>query len=118
MAGSSASRSAGRWTEGTGLTENGVIVDGRLTKLGRELRWTYDWDQPLRPWRVERPRRPPRRSSSRPRYDKHTKANALVLRTETHQVFGTWSGTVTTDAGEVLTLDGLQGFAEESHSRW
>ena len=26
-----------KWTEGSGFTENGLIVDGRLTKLGREL---------------------------------------------------------------------------------
>ena len=44
-----------KWTEGSGYTENGLIVDGRLTKLGRELDWTYDWDEPLTPWRVVDP---------------------------------------------------------------
>ncbi len=107
----------GRWTEGTGGTENGVLVDGRLTKLGRELHWTYDWDEPLQPWRVEDPGDRLTLELS-PRYDKHTKVDALMLRTETHQVFGTWSGSFTTDEGELLTLDGLQGFAEESRSRW
>ena len=115
---SSASSSAAKWTEGTGFTENGVIVDGRLTKLGHELRWTYDWDDPLTPWRVERSRRPARRSMLTPRFDKHTKVEALVLRSETHQVFGTWSGSFTTDEARSLTLEGLQGFAEESRSRW
>jgi hypothetical protein len=38
-----------KWTEGTGATENGVIVDGRLTKIGAELLWDYDWDRPMRP---------------------------------------------------------------------
>ena len=33
-----------KWTEGTGATQNGFILDGRVTKLGRELQWTYDWD--------------------------------------------------------------------------
>lgn len=107
----------GQWTVGTGCTENGVLVDGRLTKLGEELLWTYDRDEPLRPWRVEDP-------SSRlqleltPRHDKHTKFDALVLGTETHQVFGTWSGSFASDHGEVLTFEHLQGFAEESRSRW
>lgn len=107
----------GRWTEGTGFTENGVLVDGTLTKLGAELRWEYDWRDPMRPWRVDDP-------TGRlhlelvPRFDKHTRIEALVMGTETHQVFGTWSGTFVTDDGAALHLDGLQGFAEESRSRW
>ena len=53
-----------------------------------------------------------------PTYDKHTQVKAVVMGTEVHQVFGTWSGHVTTDGGEVHHLDGAQGFAEESRSRW
>src|SRR5690606_25138632 len=45
----------GKWTEGTGHTENGLCVDGRLTKLHDELVWTYDWDHPTEPWRVVDP---------------------------------------------------------------
>lgn len=102
----------GKWTDGTGFTENGILVDGRLDKVGADLTWTYDWDQPLRPWRVTAP------DGSidltlEPFHDRHEKTDALVLRTEVHQVFGHWSGT----AGDV-TVDGLLGFAEESRSRW
>ena len=106
-----------KWTEGTGATENGVIVDGVLTKIGAELDWTYDWDRPLEPWHVQHP------DGSldlvlTPTYDRHTKVNALVLATEVHQVFGTWSGHVTADDGRTLHVDGVLGFAEESRSRW
>jgi hypothetical protein len=41
-----------------------------------------------------------------------------VIGTETHQVFGMWSGTVTDDDGATHTFNGLQGFAEESRWRW
>lgn len=107
----------GKWTEGTGFTENGVIIDGRVTKIGEELAWDYDWDRPLRPWRVHHA------TSSldltlTPRYDRHSKVNALVLATEVHQVFGTWTGHVTDDAGTVHRVEAIQGFAEESRSRW
>jgi hypothetical protein len=107
----------GRWTEGTGFTENGVLVDGRLTKLGAELRWHYDWDEPMRPWRVDDPGGR-LRLVLEPRFDKHTRIEALVMGTETHQVFGTWSGRFVTDAGEAIEVVALQGFAEESRSRW
>lgn len=107
----------GKWTEGTGLTENGVILDGRLTKIGAELTWDYSWNAPMRPWRVTDP-------SGHldlfltPRYDKHSNINAGVLKRETHQVFGDWSGWVADDAGRRVNFDGLQGFAEESRARW
>jgi Protein of unknown function (DUF2804) len=107
----------GEWTEGTGFTENGVLVDGHLTKLGAELVWTYRWDDPRQPWRVEEPNGR-LVCTLHPRHDKHTKIEAGVMGTETHQVFGTWSGTFVTDAGATLAFDQLQGFAEESRSRW
>jgi hypothetical protein len=106
-----------RWTEGTGFTENGVIVDGRLTKIGDELVWTYDWDDPMAPWRV-RHRDGSLDVTLTPAHDRHTTVNALVLATEVHQVFGRWSGHVTDDDGAVHRVDDLLGFAEESRSRW
>jgi hypothetical protein len=107
----------GRWTEGTGYTENGVLVDGRLTKIGDELSWRYDWDDPLQPWTVTDPAGHLDLRLA-PRYDKHSKTDLGVLRTETHQVFGTWSGHVVDGDGRRVAIDGLQGFAEESRSRW
>jgi len=107
----------GKWTEGTGFTENGILVDGRLTKVGAELTWAYRWDDPLHPWHVEDPTGH-LSLDLHPRYDKHTRIEAGVIGTETHQVFGTWSGTVTDDGGSTHTLHDLQGFAEESRWRW
>jgi hypothetical protein len=107
----------GRWTEGTGFTENGVIVDGRLTKIGRELRWDYRWDDPMRPWRVTDPGGQLELELT-PRFDKHSRVEAGIMGTETHQVFGTWAGTIVTDDRQAIELGGIQGFAEESRSRW
>jgi hypothetical protein len=107
----------GMWTEGTGATENGVVLDGRLTKLGNELQWEYDWDAPLQPWRVSDPSGQLSVELS-PRFDKHSATNLGVLATQTHQVFGTWRGSFTADDGRTVAFDNLQGFAEESRSRW
>lgn len=107
----------GLWTDGTGFTENGVLVDGRLTKLGHELRWDYDWEDPMRPWQVEDPDGRLRLELT-PRHDKHTRTELGVLGTETHQVFGNWAGTFVADDGDAIHFSALQGFAEESRSRW
>jgi hypothetical protein len=107
----------GKWTEGTGFTENGVIIDGRLVKIGAELDWDYDWDDPLRPWRA-RLATGELDLTLHPVHDRHESTNALVLSTEVHQVFGHWTGTIPDGAGGTLAVDGLLGFAEESRSRW
>ena len=108
----------GKWTEGTGFTENGLIVDGRLSKLGRELVWDYDWDTPMRPWHVVDPGGQ-FDAVLTPRFDKHSAVDAGPdLKSETHQVFGTWSGRLRTDDGLALEFTGLQGFAEEARQRW
>jgi len=105
------------WTEGTGATENGFLVDGRLTKLGRELEWDYSWDEPLRPWHVRDPGGQLDLVLA-PRYDKHSQVHAGRIGSETHQVFGTWSGRLETDEGHVLAVVDAQGFAEEARQRW
>lgn len=107
-----------KWTEGSGFTENGFLLDGRLTKIGRELEWDYDWDDPMRPWRITDPDGQ-LEVVLHPRHDKHSKAGGETgYGSETHQVFGTFTGTVRTDDDVTITFDGLQGFAEEARQRW
>jgi hypothetical protein len=52
-----------------------------------------------------------------PRYDKHSRVGRKRV-SETHQVFGTWSGHIRTDDGTEIEFDKLQGFAEEARQRW
>jgi len=106
-----------KWTDGTGFTENGVLLDGRLTKLGRELHWDYEWDAPMQPWHVVDPGGQLDVVLT-PRYDKHSKVEGHKRGSETHQVFGTWAGWLVPDDGERVAFDALQGFAEEARQRW
>jgi hypothetical protein len=106
-----------KWTEGTGFTENGIIVDGRLSKLGNELQWEYDWDEPMARWRVVDPGGQLDVTLT-PRFDKHSQLAGRKRGSETHQVFGTWRGRVRTDDGLELEFDTLQGFAEEARQDW
>lgn len=106
-----------KWTAGTGYTENAVTVDGRMDKIGSELDWSYDWNSPMKPWRVVDPNGLLDLTLV-PRLDKHSRTNVGVLSMEVHQVFGTWSGTVGSADGTVLEVQGIQGFAEEARNRW
>jgi hypothetical protein len=108
----------GGWTDGTGMTENGICVDGRLTKIGDDLEFTYDESDYMRPWAVRT------RGSDMvdlklvPFFERVAKTNLLVMKSEVHQVFGHYSGTVTAEGGEKIAIDGLVGWVEQHQARW
>ncbi|WP_280500017.1 DUF2804 domain-containing protein [Nocardia farcinica] len=107
----------GTWTAGTGYTENGLCVDGRLTKIGEELEWSYDWDHPMRPWRV-RDRAGRVDVVLTPDHDRYARTGAGLIAMEVHQCFGRWSGTIVDEGGARLELREVIGFAEEARNRW
>jgi hypothetical protein len=108
----------GKWTDGTGATENALCIDGRLTKLSDELDWGYEWDRPTRPWRV-RSRYDDRVDVTlTPTFDRYDSTDLKVLKMEVHQCFGTWAGRVVGDDGVPVTFGAIQGFAEEARNRW
>ncbi|MEU7996283.1 DUF2804 domain-containing protein [Micromonospora sp. NPDC049060] len=105
----------GRWTDGTGSTENGLFLDGRLHKIGDELRWEYDRADWSRPWRISGARVA---VEFHPFHEKIARTNLGVLANETHQCFGHFTGWAAADDGERVDLDGLVGWAEEARNRW
>lgn len=100
----------GRWTEGTGSTENAIVVDGRLTKISDELRWDYTPEDWMRPWRITGG---PVDLTFEPEHVRRSVTQLGVLASRTHQCFGTWRGRV----GD-QSVDGLFGWAEDVHQRW
>ena len=106
-----------RWTEGTGFTENGFLLDGLATKIGRELIWSYDWEDPMSPWTIEDPGGQ-LSVVLNPVFDKYTSTGDATLGSEVHQVFGRYSGFVVDDAGRRVEFSELQGFAEEARQNW
>jgi hypothetical protein len=109
----------GQWTDGTGMNENGICVDGRLTKVSEDLLFEHDRDVMMRPWRV--------RSTATDRIDlrfepEFERASESGRRdsyfTEAHQMFGRYSGRITPAGGEPIELRDLFGWIEEHEARW
>ena len=105
----------GKWTSGTGSTENGLVVDGHLYKIHDELTWEYDLADWRRPWHVTGGGLD---ATLVPFFDKRSTNNLVVVSSRTDQCFGHWSGTYTTPHGGNIAFDGLIGWAEDVHNRW
>ncbi|MGQ9571800.1 MAG: DUF2804 domain-containing protein [Dehalococcoidia bacterium] len=97
-------------------TENAFILDGRIHKLD-EVVFEYDPSDLMRPWRMIS-------SDGRlnlefvPFKERVARSNLLLVRSELHQIFGRYSGTLTTDDGQALHLRDVIGFVEEHRARW
>lgn len=108
----------GLWTRGTGVTENALVVDGKLHKIGEELVWEYDLDDPLAPWHVAAPRSGAVDLSFEPFHPKSHRMTIGVLSSALHLAFGRWSGSIATSDGEVIRVHDVVGWAEEHRARW
>jgi hypothetical protein len=106
-----------RWTDGTGMTENGVVVDGRLEKLGEQVEFLYDPKRFLDPWRLRTEETRRVDLEFRPFYDLQSSLNLGLLKTGVHQVFGRYSGRIRHEGTEVEIRDAV-GWAEEHLARW
>ncbi|MCC2318737.1 DUF2804 domain-containing protein [Cellulomonas chengniuliangii] len=108
----------GRWTDGTGSTENALMLDERVHKNSDELVWEYDRADWLAPWRVHDAARERVDLTFTPFHERASRMNLGIVAGETHQCFGTWTGWMTTDAGDRVRVDGVEGWAEEARNRW
>jgi hypothetical protein len=105
----------GKWTVGTGSTENGIIVDGHLYKVHDEMTWVYDLADWRRSWHVSGGGL---EATLTPFHLRSARTNLGIVAARTDQCFGKWSGSFVTPRGATITFEGLDGWAEDVHNRW
>jgi Protein of unknown function (DUF2804). len=100
----------GKWTVGSGSTENGILLGNRLHKISEELEWDYDLADWRRPWRITGGGL---EATFTPEFDRTAASNMGVISSRTDQCFGTWSGRF-----QDVSFEGIYGWAEDVHNRW
>ncbi|MEA4910982.1 MAG: DUF2804 domain-containing protein [Oscillospiraceae bacterium] len=101
-------------------TENAIFYKGRTHKLEQvtfNIPMKDKREDYLRPWTF---------TSSDDRFvcdfvpvlDRAACTDALIIKSDQHQVFGRFTGRLTLDGGEVLEIRDLPGFAEKVVNRW
>ena len=109
----------GLWTDGTGMTENGLCIDGRLTKIGEDLAIEYDRANWMKPWRVRTKKSAFIDLVFEPEFERAGQnGNRESWFTEVHQMFGCYSGRILPDDGPPIEVRDLFGWIEEHEARW
>ncbi|MCC7540196.1 MAG: DUF2804 domain-containing protein [Deltaproteobacteria bacterium] len=108
----------GTWTDGTGVTENGFVIDGRVHKIADAVDFAFDRRAFMKPWRIRT------RTTSRLDLDFHPIRERAVriplgiAGVELHQMMGSFHGTFVDDAGATLVIEDVVGLAEWVRGRW
>ncbi|GAA0451121.1 DUF2804 domain-containing protein [Alkalibacillus silvisoli] len=108
----------GGWTEGTGQTENGMIVDGRLHKVSEEIDWVYDRHNYMKPWVIQTPQSRRVKLLFEPFYERVATKNAGVVQSNMRQLIGNYSGSVQLHEGDEIEFTNLLGWTEAHEAKW
>ena len=109
----------GQWTDGTGMTENGICIDGRLTKISEDLAFEYDRAAMMKPWRVRTAATNRIDLLFEPEFERISRSGKRDgFFTDAHQMFGRYSGRIAPDTGGPIELRELFGWIEEHEARW
>ena len=96
-------------------SENAIIYKNRVHKLDevtlqQGVNYTDKWEVFDNQNRVK--------LTFTPSVDRIGYFNFLIIKSDQHQVFGSYSGTVVLDDGEIVKIENLLGFAEVVYNRW
>jgi hypothetical protein len=97
-------------------SENCIILDGKVHKLGK-MAFTFDPNDYKKPWTMVSPDNRLELTFT-PFFERVAKTNAVVLKSEVHQMFGRYNGWGITDSGEKIEIRDLIGWAEEHYAKW
>ena len=106
-----------KWTDGTGMNENGIFLNGTMHKVFEDIVFEYDNKDFMKPWRMRTADSDTVDLHFEPFYEKPQRINLLLIASRANQVFGRYHGAVRA-GGRAIPIDNLLGWAEEHVARW
>ncbi len=106
------------WTDGTGMTENGVVINGHLHKLNEQISFHYDPQHLMAPWKVETSESDRVKLIFTPEYRQSKQEDYRIVRTSLHQIIGRFNGSIVTEEGIRYRIKDQIGICEEQQARW
>jgi hypothetical protein len=107
-----------KWTDGTSYNENGLCINGILTKISEDIVFDYDSRNFMTPWHLHTTFTDRVDLTFEPFFERHAQTNALFIYSEVHQMFGRFYGTLKPQGGDPIQIDGPIGWAEDHHAKW
>lgn len=108
----------GKWTDGTGMTENGFMIDGELRKIHEDVLFMHDPLNKRRPWAIRTKFSKNLQMTFTPFATYESSVPLLVGNIQVMRHLGYYNGIVRLKDGQPLRLKQLLGVVEQTKARW
>ncbi|MER2126843.1 DUF2804 domain-containing protein [Solibacillus sp.] len=108
----------GQWTDGTGMTENAIFIDGVMTKINEDVHFKYDRTDFMKPWTIRSKFSDEVQLTFTPFFERVAETNAKVIASSVHQMVGYYDGTIQLEDGSTLCIQQMLGCIEEHVAKW
>lgn len=108
----------GQWTDGTGMTENAIFIDGAMTKISEDVIFEYVPTDFMKPWRVKSKFSNQVNLTFVPFFQRVAETNVKVISSSVHQMVGYYDGIIQLESGETLNIQQMLGCIEEHVAKW
>ena len=75
-----------QWTDGTGITENALCINGKLTKIKERILFIYDTNDFMKPWKIRTEDSSMIMLDFVPFFERNAKSNFIIIKSATHQM--------------------------------
>ncbi|MFC7365332.1 MULTISPECIES: DUF2804 domain-containing protein [Bhargavaea] len=109
----------GQWTDGTGMTENAIFIDGKMYKISEDVLFDYDPQDYMKTWNIRTKFTDSVDLTFTPFFERTAATDAKLVKSDVHQMVGYFRGRIRLpDAGINLHLVKLLGCSEEHRATW
>lgn len=108
----------GQWTDGTGMTENAVFIDGQMIKIHEDVLFSYDLNHPKQPWTIQTKFSNHVRLRFTPFFTRTAKTNTRLFHSDIHQLVGYFDGYIHLPGHPPLAIRQMLGCSEEHIAKW
>ncbi len=108
----------GQWTDGTGMTENAIFINGVMTKISEDVIFSYDINDFMKPWTVKSKFSKQINLTFTPFFERIATTNVKVIASSVHQMVGYYDGIIQLENGNTLLIQQMLGCIEEHVAKW
>ena len=108
----------GQWTDGTGMTENAVFVNGHMTKIHEDVLFNYDPSNFMKPWYITSKFSDTVMLTFHPFFERYEDMDRKLVKSHTQQLAGYFNGQIKLDDGSTLPIQQMLGCVQSHQTKW